>query len=99
MIFHSLQRRIVVVFVGFVGLLTLVMALILALVSGSNERTIAAETQRELASGQSVFTLLIEQNQRQLEMASGALAPDFAFREAIDPHDPLTVRTVIRNPG
>lgn len=96
MIFRSLQRRIVVV---FVGLLTLVMALILALVSGSNEQIITTETQRELVAGQRVFTLLTEQNQRQLEMAAGVLAADFAFREAIATQDELTVRSVIRNHG
>lgn len=96
MIFHSLQRRIVVV---FVGLLALVMALILALVNGSNERIVASETQRELSAGQRVFALLIEQNQHQLEMAAGVLAADFAFREAIATQDRRTVRSVIRNHG
>jgi diguanylate cyclase (GGDEF)-like protein len=96
MIFHSLQRRIVVV---FVGLLTVVMTLILALVSGSNERIVDSETQRELATGKRVFTLLIEQNQRQLEMAAGVLAADFGFREAIATQDQQTVRSVISNHG
>ncbi len=94
MIFRSLQRRIVVV---FVGLLTLVMALILALVTGSNERIVAAETQRELAAGSRVFALLIEQNQRQLETAATVLSADFAFREAIATQDRPTVGSVIRN--
>jgi len=94
MIFRSLQRRI---FVVFVGLLALVMALILALVTGSNERIVASETQRELVAGSRVFTLLIEQNQRQLETASTVLSADFAFREAIATQDRPTVQSVIRN--
>ena len=64
---RSLQRRIVFV---FVGLLALVMALILLLVTGSNERIVVAETQSELAAGSRVFTLLIDQNRRQLETAA-----------------------------
>ena len=78
--FRSLQRRIVIV---FVGLLVLVMALMLALVTRSNARIVTTEIQRELSAGTQVFTLLIEQNQRQLETAATVLAADFAFREAI----------------
>ncbi len=93
---RSLQRRIVFV---FVGLLALVMALILLLVTGSNERIVAAETQSELAAGSRVFTLLIDQNRRQLETAATVLAADFAFREAIATQDRPTMRSVIRNHG
>ena len=79
-IFHSLQRRIVIV---FVGLLTIVMVLILVLLTHNNERVVNDEISRELAAGAHVFELLIEQNRRQLEMAATVLAADFAFREAI----------------
>jgi diguanylate cyclase (GGDEF)-like protein len=96
MILGSLQRRIVVV---FVGLLVLVMALILALVTSSNERIVASEMTRELAAGTHVFKRLIEQNQRQLETAATVLSGDFAFREAIATQDQSTVRSVIRNHG
>jgi diguanylate cyclase (GGDEF)-like protein len=94
--FRSLQRRIVVV---FVGLLVLVMALMLALVTRSNARIVSTEIQRELSAGTQVFTLLIEQNQRQLETAATVLAADFAFREAIATQDRPTIRSVIRNHG
>lgn len=96
MIFRSLQRRIVIV---FVGLLVLVMALVLALVTRSNSRIVAAEIERELSAGAQVFSLLMEQNRRQLETAATVLAADFAFREAIATRDRPTIQSVIRNHG
>jgi len=94
MILRSLQYRIVVV---FVGLLVLVMALMLAMVKGSNERIVATEMARELSAGAQVFTRLIEQNQRQLETAATVVSADFAFREAIVTQDKPTIRSVLRN--
>ncbi len=96
MILRSLQYRIVVV---FVGLLVLVMALMLAMVTRSNERIVAAEMARELSAGALIFTRLIEQNQRQLETAATVLSADFAFREAIATQDQPTIRSVLRNHG
>jgi len=96
MILGTLQRRIVVV---FVGLLVLVLALIVGLVSSSNNRIVANEATRELAAGARIFTRLVEQNQRQLETAATVLAGDFAFREAIATQDQSTVQSVIRNHG
>jgi diguanylate cyclase (GGDEF)-like protein len=90
----SLQRRIVIV---FVGLLVLVMGLVLALVHTSSERIVGSEAQRELALGAKVFKRLLEQNQRQLETAATVLSADFAFREAIATQDQATVRSVIGN--
>lgn len=96
MILRTLQRRIVVV---FVGLLLLVMGLIVGLVAGSNQRMVASETARELAAGTRIFQRLVEQNQRQLETAATVLSGDFAFREAIATQDRATVHSVIRNHG
>jgi diguanylate cyclase (GGDEF)-like protein len=96
MIFHSLQLRIVVV---FVGLLVLVMALILLLVTRSNEHIITTEMKRELATGERVFSRLVEHNKRQLETAATVLSADFAFREAIATQDRPTIQSVIRNHG
>jgi diguanylate cyclase (GGDEF)-like protein len=92
----SLQRRIVLV---FVGLLVLVMAMVLALVHESSGRIVGREGEHELEIGAKVFQRLLEQNQRQLETASGVLSADFAFREAIATQDQPTVRSVIRNHG
>jgi diguanylate cyclase (GGDEF)-like protein len=94
--FRSLQRRIVIV---FVGLLTLVMALILVLVTHNNGRIVDSEMARELEAGTHVFKLLVEQNQRQLETAARVLSADFAFREAIATQDRPTIQSVIRNHG
>lgn len=96
MILRSLQYRIVIV---FVGLLLLVMAIVLALVTRSNDRIVHAEMERELSAGSRVFARLIEQNQRQLETAATVLSADFAFREAIATQDRPTMRSVIRNHG
>jgi diguanylate cyclase (GGDEF)-like protein len=92
----SLQRRIVLV---FVGLLVVVMGLVLALVHDSSERIVGSEGRSELAIGAKVFQRVLEQNQRQLETAAGVLSADFAFREAIATQDQPTVRSVIRNHG
>jgi diguanylate cyclase (GGDEF)-like protein len=92
----SLQRRIVLV---FVGLLVLVMGMVLALVHESSGRIVGREGEHELEIGAKVFQRLLEQNQRQLETASGVLSADFAFREAIATQDQPTVRSVIRNHG
>jgi diguanylate cyclase (GGDEF)-like protein len=96
MVLPSLQRRIVLV---FVGLLVLVMGLVLALVHDSSARIVGSEGQNELAIGAKVFRRLLEQNQRQLETAAGVLSADFAFREAIATQDQPTVRSVILNHG
>jgi diguanylate cyclase (GGDEF)-like protein len=96
MVSTSLQRRIVLV---FVGLLVLVMALVLALVRDSSARIVGSEGHNELAVGAKVFKRLLEQNQRQLETAAGVLSADFAFREAIATQDQPTMRSVIGNHG
>lgn len=96
MTLRSLQYRIVIV---FVGLLLLVMAIVLALVTRTNGRIVSTEMERELAAGAQVFTRLIEQNQRQLETAATVLSADFAFRDAIATQDRPTIRSVIRNHG
>ncbi len=96
MVLRTLQRRIVAV---FVGLLVLVMALIVGLVSSSNDSIVAGEATRELTAGAQIFRRLVEQNQRQLETAATVLSGDFAFREAIATQDQATVLSVIRNHG
>jgi diguanylate cyclase (GGDEF)-like protein len=96
MIFHSLRHRITAV---FVGLLILVMALILLLVARSNERIVSEEMGREFTAGSHIFTQLVGENQRRLEIAATLLAADFGFREAIATQDRPTIRSVLRNHG
>jgi diguanylate cyclase (GGDEF)-like protein len=92
----SLQRRIVLV---FVGLLVLVMGLVLTLVRESSARIVGSEGSNGLVVGAKVFQRLLDQNQRQLETAASVLSADFAFREAIATQDQPTMRSVIRNHG
>ncbi|MBS4097508.1 MAG: EAL domain-containing protein [Sulfuricella sp.] len=96
MIFRTLRHRIAAV---FIGLLVLVMALVLGLVTRSNHGIVATELGRELSAGTRVFTRLIEQNQHQLETAATVLSFDFGFREAIATQDRPTIRSVLRNHG
>ena len=56
MVLRTLQRRIVVV---FVGLLVLVMALIVGLVSSRSDSIVASEATRELTSGARIFARLV----------------------------------------
>lgn len=92
----TLERRIAVV---FVGLAVLVMLLILLLVQRSGERIVAVESQRQLAAGQTSFEALVDQNQRQLELAATVLSRDFSFREAIATQDRPTMISVLQNHG
>lgn len=96
MLFRSIRYRIAAV---FVGLLLLVMALIMALVTRNSGKIMDAEMVRELDAGAYIFSRLVEQNQRQLETAVRVLAADFAFREAIATQDRPTVLSVLRNHG
>jgi diguanylate cyclase (GGDEF)-like protein len=96
MLFRSIRYRIAAV---FVGLLLLVMALIMALVTGNSTKILDAEMVRELDAGAHIYSRLVEQNQRQLETAVRVLAADFAFREAIATQDRPTVLSVLRNHG
>ncbi|WP_051710350.1 putative bifunctional diguanylate cyclase/phosphodiesterase [Andreprevotia chitinilytica] len=96
MVFRSLQRRIVVV---FIGLLTLVMALVLALVANRSQSIVAAQMQRELDAGARIFQQLVEQKRTQLETTAAVLSADFGFREAIATQDKATIASVLQNHG
>lgn len=83
----------------FALLLLVVLAAILAIVnsivSGSTEKDI----EQSLISGQQVFGLLVEDNQRQLLQSANILSADFAFREAITTSDRATILSVLGNHG
>jgi diguanylate cyclase (GGDEF)-like protein len=95
-LFHTLERRIAVV---FVGLLVVVMLLMLLIVARSGEAIIASESERQLAAGARNFSNLIQRDRRQLELAASVLAADFGFREAIATQDRSTVHSVLLNHG
>ena len=92
----NLERRIAVV---FVGLVMMVMMLMLLLVQRSGERIVATESQRQIEAGQMGFEVLVNQNQRQLELAATVLSRDFSFREAIATLDRPTMISVLQNHG
>lgn len=92
----NLERRIAVV---FVGLVVMVMLLMLLLVQRSGERIVATESQRQIEAGQMGFEALVNQNQRQLELAATVLSRDFSFREAIATQDRPTMISVLQNHG
>lgn len=91
-----LHMRIVL---SFVLLLLVVLAAILtsvnSIVTGSAETDIA----QSLSSGERVFSLLLEDNQRQLLQSANILSSDFAFRKAIATSDRTTVLSVLGNHG
>ena len=92
----KLERRIAAV---FVGLVVMVMFMMLLLVQRSGERIVAAESQRQIETGQMTFEALVNQNQRQLELAATVLSRDFSFREAIATQDRPTMISVLQNHG
>ena len=92
----NLERRIAAV---FVGLAVMVMLLILLLVQRSGDRIVATESQRQIEAGQMSFESLVNQNQRQLELAATVLSRDFSFREAIATQDRATMVSVLQNHG
>lgn len=93
---RMLERRIAVVFVGM-GML--IMGLMLLLVQRSGEHIVGVESQRQLAAGQTSFEALLDQNQRQLELAATVLSRDYSFREAIATQDRPTMISVLQNHG
>lgn len=92
----NLERRIAVV---FAGLVVIVMLLMLLLVQRSGERIVAAESQRQIEAGQMTFETLVNQNQRQLELAATVVSRDYSFREAIATQDRPTMISVLQNHG
>ncbi|RAU23730.1 GGDEF domain-containing protein [Paramagnetospirillum kuznetsovii] len=96
MVFRSIERRIVAV---FVGLLALVTSLTLLLVIESNDRVVSGESERRLGAGVRTFDYLVAYSQSQMETAASVLARDFSFREAIATQDRATVLSVLRNHG
>ena len=71
------------------------LALVNIIVAGSAEK----EIEQNLAAGERVFGLLIEDNKRQLLQSATILSSDFAFREAIATADRATILSVLGNHG
>lgn len=92
----SLQFRIVIF---FVSLLAVLQTVAFVLVSAANLRISRETAVRELETGERVFRRLLEQNGKQLGLATRVLAADFAFREAIATRDSETILSALRNHG
>jgi signal transduction histidine kinase len=94
--FGGLQSRIIV-FIA--GLLVTTLAGVLLVVNYVNLRSARAAVDEELALGERVFQLLLEQNNQQLSQAAAILSLDFAFREAVATRDVQTTQSVLANHG
>ena len=83
----------------FLLLLAAVLAAALAAVSAANRANAAREVERQLDVGASVFSRLLETNQRQLTQAAQAVASDYGFREAVATRDVDTLASALENSG
>jgi len=83
----------------FLLLLAAVLAAALGAISAANKKNAAAEVQRQLAVGTSVFSNFLKNNNRLLTQAATAVAADYGFREAVAAHDTDTLVSVLENHG
>lgn len=93
---HKLQTRIVL---AFTLLLLLIQAASLVIINGVLSDSTNQDIQRNLLAGQRVFSLLREDNNRQLAQSASILSSDFAFRKAIATADYGTVVSALTNHG
>jgi HAMP domain-containing protein len=93
---RSLQVRITV---AFALLLLLVQAAGLVLINSVLTQSTNREIEQKLAVGQRIFSLLHEENSRQLAQAASILSSDFAFREAAATNDRDTMISALVNQG
>ena len=93
---HKLQTRIVL---AFTLLLLLIQAASLSIINGVLSDSTNQEIRRNLLTGQRVFNLLREDNNRQLAQSASILSSDFAFRKAIATADYGTVVSALTNHG
>lgn len=93
---RSLQFRIAV---AFALLLLGVQAAGLGLINMVLSQSTRHGVEQKLAVGQRIFTLLHDENGRQLAQAARILSADFAFREAAATNDRDTVLSALQNQG
>ena len=79
------------------GLLLLVIAAVLLLVSQVQRGIISDQLQQELLLGRGVFQRALEQNQQQLIQAARVLAADYGFREAVASQDAGTIESALQS--
>lgn len=84
---------------AFTLLLLLIQAASLVIINGVLSDSTNQDIQRNLLAGQRVFSLLREDNNRQLAQSASILSSDFAFRKAIATADYGTVVSTLTNHG
>jgi diguanylate cyclase (GGDEF)-like protein len=92
----GLERRIVW---PFLLLLVLVQGISLMLVNGAIGQSATRSIDRDLQTGQRVFTRLLEQRAERLSEAAALLASDFGFRSAVSSRDVATLSDALENHG
>ena len=93
---HKLQTRIVL---AFTLLLLLIQAASLAMINSVLSDSTHQDIRRNLLTGQRVFNLLREDNNRQLAQSASIMSSDFAFRKAVATADYGTVVSALTNHG
>ncbi len=83
----------------FLLLLAAVLAAALGAVSAANRGNAAAEAQRQLNIGQSVFSSFLQYHGRLLTQTAQAVAADYGFRDAVAARDTATLVSVLENHG
>jgi diguanylate cyclase (GGDEF)-like protein len=92
----GLERRIIW---PFLLLLLLVQGISLLLVNGTIGQSATQAIDRDLQTGQRVFTRLLEQRAERLSEAAALLASDFGFRAAVHSRDVATLSDALDNHG
>ncbi|MFZ6771831.1 EAL domain-containing protein [Undibacterium sp. SXout7W] len=93
---HSLESRVVTLFIGLLLILQLSGFIAIDSAIDRNARTAAEE---DLRINEKIFVRLLDQNAQKLIQGSIVLAKDYAFREAIGTHDTETIVSTLSNHG
>lgn len=94
--FHSLESRVVTLFIALILAVQLAGFFVIRDAINSNAR---AAIQAELKVGERIFGRLLDQNAQKLIQGANVLAKDYAFREAIGSQDNETIKSVLANHG
>ena len=94
--FRKLQTRIII---AFAALLFIVQLAVLIIINGIISNSANQEIQKNLDTGNHLFSFLNEEYSQRLTQAASILSSDFAFREAIATADRETVMSALSNHG
>jgi len=94
--FHSLESRVVILFISLLLSLQLVAYFAIGNAIDTNARS-AIETELKIST--KVFSRLLDQNAQKLIQGATLLSKDYAFREAIGTHDTETIVSTLLNHG